>query len=228
MLTGITAVIINHRTPELTRRSVHSLRTFYSGLPLLLIDNGSDPATVTLLEALRNASPACTQLHKNDRNIFHGPAMDQAIKMAGTPLIFMLDSDCNIVKPGLLEGMHDALGDDPATYAVGHKIGMNSLGFDVPLTGGAIPYIRPYCMLLRREAYLSLPPFVHHGAPCLQNMKSATERGFHLCDFPVLNYVVHEGRGTAGRFGYHLGVRGRINHALHLLGFGGKKVDPVR
>jgi hypothetical protein len=30
--------------------------------------------------------------------------------------------------------------------------------------------------------------------------------------------VRHEGRGTAGRFGYRLGWKGKLNHALNRLG----------
>jgi glycosyltransferase involved in cell wall biosynthesis len=228
MVSGITAVIINYNTPDLTRRSVEALRRWHPELPLLLVDNGSDAATVSTLGSLRDASPRTTTLHLNASNIFHGPAMDQAIRMTESPFVFILDSDCEIVRPGLLEAMSDIAQANPAVYAVGHRVGMDGRGFDEPLTEGSIPYIRPYCMLLRRETYLSLPPFVHHGAPCLENMRVAATRGCILEDFPVLQYAVHEGRGTAGRFGYHLGVRGKINHALHILGFDGKKIPPFR
>ena len=37
----LTVVIVNFRTPDLTGRAVHSLRSVYPSVPLLLIDNGS-------------------------------------------------------------------------------------------------------------------------------------------------------------------------------------------
>jgi hypothetical protein len=73
-------------------------------------------------------------------------------------------------------------------------------------------------MLVKRESYLSLPPFVRHGAPCLANMRAAAAQGLTLSNFPVEEYVHHEGRGTASRHGYKLGVRGKINHVLNKLG----------
>lgn len=228
MLSDVTAVIVNYNTPDLTRRSVESLRRFYPTLGLLIVDNGSDAATLEVLHALRDRHAATTRLHRNDRNLFHGPAMDQAIRMAGTAYAFVLDSDCELTRPGLLEELLRVASTDDRIYAIGHKIGMDGRGFDCPLTDEAIAYIRPYCMLLRKEIYCALPRFVHHGAPCLENMRAAVAQGYRLKDFPVLDFVIHEGRGTAGRFGYHLGLRGRLNHALHILGFGGKKVGPVR
>ena len=73
-------------------------------------------------------------------------------------------------------------------------------------------------MLIRREPYLTLPPFERHGSPCLANMRAARAAGLALLDFPVDAYVRHLGRGTAGRHGYRLGMRGRLNHLLNKLG----------
>jgi hypothetical protein len=95
---------------------------------------------------------------------------------------------------------------------------MNRRGFDVDESAGGTPYIRPLCMMLRRPLYLTLPPFRRHGAPCLANMRAAHEQNLQLVPFPVEHYVDHEGRGTAARLGYHLGLRGKVNHLLNSLG----------
>jgi glycosyltransferase involved in cell wall biosynthesis len=214
----LTAIIINFKTLDLTRRATRSLRAFYPTLPLLLIDNGSDPATRDGIEELRREYADSTSLHQNPQNIFHGPAMDQGMHLVKSDFVLFIDSDCEILRAGLVEGMMELTGCDQSVYAVGHKIGMDMRGFDVVGNPGAIPYIRPYCMLVRRKLYLSLPPFVHHGAPCLENMREASRCGYLLMEFPVLDFVRHAGRGTAYRYGYHLGLRGIINHLLHKSG----------
>jgi hypothetical protein len=48
-------------------------------------------------------------------------------------------------------------------------------------------------------------------------MQAAAARGLILVPFPVFDYVAHEGRGTAARHGYGLGLRGKWNHLLHRL-----------
>jgi hypothetical protein len=133
-------------------------------------------------------------------------------------LALILDSDIVVRRGGFVEAMLRALESTPQSYAVGRRTWMNRRGFDVPESPGAVPYIRPICMLLRRPLYLTLPPFTRHGAPCLANMRAAHRRGLQLLPFPVEDYITHEGRGTAGRYGYGLGIRGKINHLLNSAG----------
>lgn len=214
----VTAVVINFKTPDLTRRAVESFRSFYPSLPLLLIDNGSGKDSVETLERLRSRSPGCTQLIVNESNRHHGPAMDQALRAVSVPLVLFIDSDCEVLKGGFVEAMLARAAEDAHAYVVGKKIFMNDRGFDVSEHPGAHPYIRPICMLVRREFYLGLPPFEKHGAPCLTNMRAARESGFALLHFPVEDFVRHEGRGTASRHGYRLGWRGRLNHLMNKIG----------
>jgi glycosyltransferase involved in cell wall biosynthesis len=211
-------VIINFRTPDLVRRAVTSFRTFYPDVHLLLIDNGSRDASTGVLQELQQQSPDFTSLIMNDENRHHGPAMDQAAHHEEAPLLFFLDSDCELLRGGLLEGMVGVATANPECYAVGKRIWMNDRGFDVRDGSPAHPYIRPICMLIRRGVYLTLPPFERHGAPCLTNMIHAVRAGMTLMNFPVEEYIVHRGRGTAARHGYRLGWRGKINFLMNKLG----------
>ena len=211
----VSAVIINFRTPDLTLRAVRSLRSCYETLPLLLIDNGSRDSSEALLRASAGGS---TELLLNARNIHHGPAMDQALRHLTSAFVLFLDSDIEMLQAGFVERMRTALLDQPQAYAIGKRIWMNHRGFDVPENADGQPYIRPICMLLRRNVYFTLPPFERHGAPCLSNMREASRRGLHLLDFPVEEFIRHRGRGTAARHGYRLGVRGKLNHLLNRLG----------
>lgn len=215
---SVTAVIINFKTPDLTRRAVESFRSFYPALPLLLIDNGSGDESGNVLDRLRVMSPDNTVVVKNELNRHHGPAMDQALRMLETPFVLFLDSDCEVLQGGFVEAMVARAQEDQHNYIVGQKVFMNDRGFDVSEQPGAHPYIRPICMLVRRELYLQLPQFERHGAPCLANMRAARASGFGLIHLPVEQFVYHEGRGTASRHGYRLGWKGRLNHLMNKIG----------
>jgi len=214
----VTVVSVNYRTPDLITRAVRSFREYYPQTPLLLIDNGSGDDSVDHLMALQAAHPECTDLVLNTENRHHGPAMDQALRTVDTPLVLFLDSDIVVRRHGFVAGMTSALADVPHSYATGKRIWMNRRGFDVEESAGGTPYIRPICMMLRRQVYLSLPPFRRHGAPCLENMRAAHQRKLQLVPFPIEDFIDHDGRGTAGRHGYHLGLRGKINHLLNVIG----------
>ncbi len=216
---GVTVVVINFRTADLTERAVSSFRQFYPSVPLLLVDNGSNNESVSTLHRLKDLIPEKTDLILNSQNLHHGPAMDQAIRRAQSPFVFFLDSDCEVFRGGFLEDMIGEFSRTRMAYAIGKKIFMNKRGFDVPESSNALPYIRPFFMMLAREPYLTFPPFVHHGTQCLENMTDARRKGYILLDFPVDQYVHHPGRGTAGRFGYGLGWRGKLNHLLNKFGF---------
>jgi len=214
----VTVVSVNYRTPDLITRAVQSFRDHYPKIHLLLIDNGSDDDSVDHLMALQAANPDYTDLVLNPTNRHHGPAMDQAIRTIDTPLVLFLDSDVVVLRRGFVEAMTRALVDVPRSYATGKRVWMNRRGFDVDEAAGGTPYIRPICMMLRRPLYLTLPPFRRHGAPCLDNMRAAHQQKLQVIPFPIEDYIEHEGRGTAGRHGYHLGFRGKVNHLLNSLG----------
>jgi glycosyltransferase involved in cell wall biosynthesis len=214
----VTAVIINFQTPDLTRLAVQSLRRFYPALPLLLIDNGSSDGSPDILREIIVATGGPVELLLNRSNRHHGPAMDQALHYLSTDFVLFMDSDCEMVAEGVIERMTEALRADPNNYAAGKRIFMNRRGFDVQEHPGAFPVLRPMCLEVRRETYLALPPFERHGAPCLKNMRGAVERGYGLVHVPVEEYVRHKGRGTASRFGYRLGWKGKMNHLFNRLG----------
>ncbi len=214
----LTAVIINFRTPDLTERAARTFRRFYPDVQLLLIDNGSGDESSALLRTLRAMNTDRTTVVFNEKNLHHGPAMDQAVRLCQSRYVFFLDSDCEVKNGGFLEGMIALADAGETNYAVGKRIFMNDRGFDVEEQASAHPYIRPICMLVRRATYVTLPPFERHGAPCLANFIAADKAGFALVHFPVEDYVHHEGRGTATRHGYRLGWRGRVNHLLNKLG----------
>ena len=214
----VTAVIINFKTADVTRRAITSFRRYYPAIPLLLIDNGSRDESTVMLNEFKQQSPGCTEVIINDTNLHHGPAMNQALHYLRSSNVLFLDSDCEIHKGGFLEAMIIRAEEHTHHYAVGKRVFMNRRGFDVPESNAAISYIRPLCMLLKREVYVTLPAFQHHGTPCLANMREAARRGLVLVDFPGEEYLIHVGRATAGKYGYNLGWRGKLNHLLNKIG----------
>jgi GT2 family glycosyltransferase len=77
----ITTVIINFQTPDLLKEAVNSFKTFYPDTKLLLIDNGSkdDGISKSMIEDL-SSKHKDTEAVLLENNIFHGPAMDKAIR----------------------------------------------------------------------------------------------------------------------------------------------------
>jgi glycosyltransferase involved in cell wall biosynthesis len=214
----ITCVIINYQTPDLTKTALTSLRKFYPQVPILLIDNGSKDNSLEILNKIADGNPDLIKLVANEKNLHHGPAMHQATGLLEDEFILFLDSDCEVMKGGFVEEMLATLKADSNNYAVGKLIHMNKRGFDVNPSARSIKYIRPICMSVRKSLYKQLIPFQYHGAPCLKNMIGAEKHCFNLIHFDVETYVQHKGRGTASRFGYNLGLRGKINYILNRIG----------
>ena len=214
----VTAIIVNYNTPELTERAVTSFRRHYTNVHLLLVDNGSNEQCLNALRQLRRNNPYYTELVTHRSNLHHGPAMDLALRSLQDPFLLFLDSDCEVYKGGFLERMIADLSSAPRHYAIGKRIFLDRRGFDVEDESKGVPYIRPLCMMIKRKMYFLFPPFNRHGSPCLANMTRAVQQGYRLLNFPVEEYIHHEGRGTAGTYGYGLGIAGKWNYLLHKLG----------
>jgi glycosyltransferase involved in cell wall biosynthesis len=207
-------------TRDLTQACVESFLRHYPEVNLILIDNGSHDRSTVYLERLARDKESVTCI-VNDDNFYHGPAMDQGIRQSVTRYVFTLDSDCEVVKGGFLEGMLE-LFTDPYVYAVGRLVYMDRYGFEGEQgRSKRIRYIHPYAMLLDKKKYLSLDGFIHHGSPCNRNMRHAQQSGFGVCDFPIDRLIVHHGRGTCSRYGYGLGPLIMLDRLLSRLGLFG-------
>lgn len=209
-------VIINYQTPDLLRRAVTSFRKFYPEERLELVDNGSSDDSVAVLEELATDNPESTGVTVHPRNLYHGPAMHRALVDASADHVFILDSDTVTRKGGFLEGMSAVLDEQGDVFAVGQQAMVDRRGF---ASSSGVPVPVSAHMMVRRQMYLQLPPFQHHGLPVLESCVAAKQRGWRVSEFPIEQYVEHLGRGTAERFGYGLGWRSRLDYLLHRLGF---------
>ncbi len=216
MRLSVTAVVINYQTPDLLEVAVRSFRRCYADVPLLIIDNGSRDHSRQVIEHLIAEGKESTRVLWLPENIYHGPAMHRAMEAIATPYVYFFDSDTETRRGGFLEPMLTALEADPQAYGAGRIVEVDRRrGFRKP---GGMPVLATPYMLLRRDFYFRLPPFIHHGLPTLQNFRAAEQRGYRLISFPIETYVHHLGRGTAGRYGYGLGWRSRLAYLLHWLG----------
>jgi glycosyltransferase involved in cell wall biosynthesis len=210
---AVTALVVNYRTLEFTQRCVETLLAQYPSLPLMVIDNGSEDRSTAFLRDLESERDN-VRVQFNERNIHHGPALDQGMRLATTPFVFTLDSDCEVLDSGFIEEMLRQF-NDPQVYAVGELRYKNRFGYtyaywyeDGKDRASWIPYVHPYAMLVDRRKYFSLPPFIHHGAPCIRNMGSARSAGYSVSHFPVYDFVRHHRGGTSATHGF--GIRGRL------------------
>lgn len=213
----ITTVIINFQTPDLLNKAVRSFKEFYPNVNLLIIDNGSqdDGESVNLITMLTEEYRFIKSVFLSS-NIFHGPAMDLAItKYVETKYVFFLDSDTETKRSGFLEQMMLLISAETKIYGVGEIIKANKRGYKSEK--GKKILLTPY-MLIKTRLYKTLRPFMHHGQPTLHNFADANEKGYKLSYFKVSDYINHLWRGTAGRFGYGLGLKGKLNFLLNKLG----------
>ena len=217
----VTALMVHYRTPDLLRVAVESFYGQCPDVPMLVFDNGSigspeGEASRTLFEELESRFAPALRIERHPRNLFHGPALDLALRdRIETPYAFILDSDTRTLRPGFLPAMVERLEADERHYAIGAAEQVNERGFKQ--AGGMRILLTPY-LLLRTALYPRFEPIVHHGQPTLFHFRDAQRQGYVLLDFPIESYIEHEWRGTASRFGYRLGWRGRIDYLLNRLG----------
>jgi len=212
----VTTVIVNYQTPHLLRNAVHSFKDHYPESRVLIFDNGSKDNSKEVIANLQNRYSDSIQTHFEEENMYHGPALDKSIRMlVKTEFCFFLDSDTVTKKKGFLEKGLDVLTSEKSNYALGYKLNVNKRGFKDP---SGIPIILTPYVLMKTSPYQKFPPFFHHGQPVLNNFREAQIDGYKLIHFPMDDYIDHLWRGTASKFGYGLGLKGKFDYLLNKMG----------
>lgn len=203
---SITTIVVNYKTEHLLRQCLTTFRAHFPTIPLVVIDNNSGDGSTQYIQGITDAT-----LILNTQNVGHGPAMGQGIAKVTTPYFFTLDSDCEIKSAEFLGEMLARLETDDTLYAVGWLRYVDRLTgvplewhIDSPPIGDRfIPYLHPYAGLYRLSMYKQLLPFFHHGAPCLNNMRDASDKGFKVEGFDLSKGVMHWKAGTRRMWGGH-------------------------
>lgn len=215
-MNSVTTVIVNYQTPDLLRNAVLSFKKHYPDIKIIIFDNGSADNSISIIADLQEQYPESIESHLEEKNIYHGPALDKSIReLVKTDYCFFLDSDTVTKEKGFLEKGLDLLSSEEKNYALGYKLNANKRGFKDP--EGTPIILTPY-LLMKTAPYRKFPPFFHHGQPVLDNFREAQKKGYKLIHFPMEEYIDHLWRGTASKFGYGLGLKGKFDYFLNKLG----------
>lgn len=184
----LTGVVVTYNTHKILLKAVTSIREKYPDFKIIVIDNSENGNETIRVKGC--------EIIKTYVNIGHGRGMDLGIKSASTPKVLFFDSDIVMIRNGALEQMINLVTSN--VYGVGQIIKVNANGQNnksIPEEDKTVNYLHPHFMVVDREKYFKAPPFIHHGAPCLQTMMSMP-KDYKLVSFPIKQFVHHVGRVT--------------------------------
>lgn len=189
----VTAVMCERDTLDITKITLESLLRFYPDLPILIIDGGSTDGSFEYVKLLELKYRSIRVWHRVGRN-GHGTMLDEGIrKFITTKYFLLLDSDLMVHRGGWLEDMLMEIG-QKNLYAIGTLmlVGESKEACGPPNDeADTLKYIHPSCGLFRTNVYLSLSPFIEHGAPLVNNMVDAKRKGLKVGYYPIEKYVSH-------------------------------------
>lgn len=199
----VTVVLTNYCTKKLVAEALRTMLLYYPKISIILIDNGSKDDSTEYIEVI-NKEHTNVIVILNKINLGHGPALNQGIRLARTPYVFLYDSDASLKRVGLLEAMLAEFAKNlEKLYVIGWLRNVDKFS-GVSMKAKGMQYVHPHAAMLDKEKFLLLDPMENSGAPCTANMRTALARGYQLKDFPLLqNYVKHLVAGTRRRFSGH-------------------------
>jgi len=191
---NVTAIMCERDTADVTRLGIESLLRFYPDLPILIIDGGSKDDSLRHLRWLSHCHPNIRIWEREGRN-GHGTMLNEGIRgFINTEYILLLDNDIIVRRGGWIEELVEALAESDNTYAIGTLMEVTDKndGCGKPDgEGDILRYTHPSCSMVKRSMYLTMAPFVEHGAPLVFNMKTAKQRGYNVAYYPIDKYVAH-------------------------------------
>ena len=195
-------MLTNYCTKELTSEAVRTMLLFYPKIPITIIDNGSKDDSTEYIKVLGKKYLNITAI-LNEKNVGHGLAMNEGIRLAKTPFVFLYDSDASLTRGGLLEAMLAEFAKKPKKlYAIGWLRQVDKFS-GVPTGAKGMPYVHPHAAMIDRGKFMQLKPMENSGAPCTANARSALAKNFQLQDFPIRKYIEHLEAGTRRMFHGH-------------------------
>jgi glycosyltransferase involved in cell wall biosynthesis len=195
---NIEVVMCERDTLDVTRLCLESLLRFYPDIPILIVDGGSIDGSVEYVFYLMKTHKNVRIWERGGRN-GHGTMLDEAISgYTDKKYILIMDNDCIIHRGGWIEDMlfkmqFSESGEKPI-YALGSLMLVtysNDGCGDPKDENDILRYTHPSCSMINRDVYLTLAPFVEHGAPLCYNMKDAQDKGLRIENYPIDKYVSH-------------------------------------
>lgn len=182
----VTAVVPSYRYERLIRRLVERFKLFYPQVPMIIVEDtgqwGPDPAT-DYIRGLPATWPDITPVI-HEKNITHGPSLDEGFRLVKTRYVLSLDSDTLIQEGGFLEPMQ-ARAMEAHLFAIGH--------YEFTVPNGQIHGV---AALWDVAMYKTLPPFIKSGAPAEKLFAEVHRLGVAVEDFPIWDYIHHCGGGS--------------------------------
>ena len=132
---GISIIMVVHNALDMVRMS--TLKTLRHTNPtkanLIVVNNASDDGTEAWLNIL--AKRGDIQLIRNETNVGHGPALEQARAYSQSPILVTLDSDAFPISDNWLESLLSRLSATVKVVGIQHHR----------------DYIHPSCLMIARE-----------------------------------------------------------------------------
>lgn len=202
MINSVTAVCVVYNTKDLIQIAYESFRRFYPEVPMLIIDGSDDDSREYVIGLIDpNLGLVLTE------NKGHGPGLHTGMTKAETDYVYLMDSDTEMSRPGMLEEMIRIM-ESLRAYGIGKIMGVTPSGKNIPYGAPeCVRYLHPAVCIIDRLGYGNYTKFGHHGAPLIGAMKDIKTRGEAdkiLIDFPVDDYVHHSWRGTRDKHEIHL------------------------
>jgi glycosyltransferase involved in cell wall biosynthesis len=222
---AVTIVTVNYNTREHVALLLWSVDRALRGqkLAIVVVDNGSVDGSQALLERCAEAG-LCT-LIVNDHNRYHGPALNQALSHLATrarqapsePVgwVWILDSDCVIVRPDTLSHAAEAASREGAAllgerrwdpWRRCDRLAPYSLFLDVAQVwqpeiaafedGGDPTYELERSCIIAKLPVVAFPfasesYVIHRGRSSLSSVRARDERTNHLYDWATTHHEPH-------------------------------------
>ena len=184
------AITVCYNTPELIKRAVISVKTFYPDLEIIVVDGSPEGSPCyCACDWLSSVYDGVT-VHHVLRNIGHGKGVQFAIRKTQSKHIIVFDSDIQMMS-GCIEDMTVHL--KPTDLGIGLVVQVDAAGICEP---SGTNYLHPYFCILNRSIYDRLPPIRNHGAPFIDTMQAASEIGIKVRNYDLKEKIQHDWRGT--------------------------------
>lgn len=135
-MADVTAVIVNYRTPELTKGAARSCLTEPEVEEVIVIDNASgDDSADILTEEFRGSN---VRVMENDDNVGFATANNKGIGRAHTDYVLLLNSDAFVLE-GAVGTMLKRLKEDPQIGIIGPEVLLSDGHTVQPFNYGPFP-----------------------------------------------------------------------------------------
>jgi glycosyltransferase involved in cell wall biosynthesis len=165
---------------------------------LVVVDNGSTDGSAELLSAV--AAAGLCDLIRNPDNRYHGPGLNQGVsylaeatqREEAVPIsyVWLLDSDCVVLRPDALSAPCTVMRDTGAALA-------GQRGYD-PSEEDELLGLHSLLIDPAQVWQPAIEPFQDHGLPSEALQRSCSQAGLLAVDFPYTRggYIIHIGRGS--------------------------------